>query len=330
MLLSQELFTTKQKAQEMPSIVYHYCSLDSFLSILETNSLRLSNITKSNDPTEIINVIPILEDVTKTVLLEYNQRLLEHFRFKTDIIENLIGRFFDELSQNFYVICFSEKRDLLSQWDRYADKATGVAIGFNTRHFVKLQVETSSQYVFGKIIYDQQKLADSVKSFLHKQISSCWKSGNDLYNVNLIENATINMVCTVLQYAVLFKKEFFSEESEWRLIYNPLGRIRRLGYASAYHDRLLETNQYRYEESGFTRQACKFRVCPGNGISSYVDLDFSAIRGALIQEILLGPKSSIEPTDKDLQLLLAFHGYKLSSLTVEGRLVLSKSDNPFR
>ena len=34
-------------------IVYHYCSLDSFNSILKHRSLRLTNILKSNDSMEI-------------------------------------------------------------------------------------------------------------------------------------------------------------------------------------------------------------------------------------------------------------------------------------
>ena len=330
MLLREELFSSREKAYEMPSVVYHYCSMDSFLSILESSSLRLSNITKSNDPTEITNVIPVLQEVTTSVLLDYNQKLSGSYRFAPDTISKLISRFFEELSKNFYVICFSEKRDLLSQWDRYADRANGIAIGFNTRHFIKLQLETSSQYVFGKIIYDRKVLADSVDHFLRKQINSAWRPEDDCYNVNLIENATTNLVCTVLRYSVLFKDAFFAEESEWRLVYNPLGRIRGLGYASAYHDRLIEVNQYRYEQSGFVRQACKFKVIRENSISSYVDLDFSSVRDALIQEIVIGPKSPLMPTDKDLQLFLAIHGYKLSTLRMEGKLVLSKSDKPFQ
>ena len=59
---------------------------------------------------------------------------------------------------NFYVISFSETRDLLSQRDRYADNGKGIAIGFNARNFVKLQVETGSRYILGKIVYEQELL----------------------------------------------------------------------------------------------------------------------------------------------------------------------------
>lgn len=330
MLLSEELFTNYEKAVKMPNIIYHYCSMDSFISILETSTLRLSNITKSNDSTEITHVIPTLKEVTERVLWDYNKRLSVDVRFREDIISQLIDRFFDELTKNFYVICFSEKRDLLSQWDRYADNAKGVAIGFNTRHFVKLHVETGSSYIFGKIIYDSEALAKSAEHFLRYQIDYDWKPNDDFYNVNLIENVITNLISTMLQFSVLFKDPFFFEENEWRLIFNPLGRIRRLGSAAAYHDRILETGQYRREKCGFKRKNYQFKVLNDNNISSYVDLDFSAIRDSLIQEIIIGPKTELTARDKDLQLFLSLHRYTLANITIEGRLVLTKSDKPFR
>lgn len=333
MFLQEELFSSYEKAVEMPKTVYHYCSLESFLSILQTSSLRLSNIGKSNDPTEIINIVPVLKDVTKEIITEYNKLLSDSYRFTTETTSDLVDRFFEDLSINFYVICFSEDGNLLSQWDRYADNAKGVAIGFNTRHFVKLQIESGLKFVFGKIIYDQNSLANTIEHFLRQQIDSNWVVGNEIHNVNLIENVTTNLVCTILQFAVLYKDSFFSEENEWRLVYNPLGRIRRLGYSEAYQDRLLETDQYkdqnRQKKSDFVRKGYHF-LTKNNTISSYVDLDFHFVRDSLIQEIIIGPKSALMPNDKDLQLFLTLHGYKLSHLITEGKLVISKSDKPFR
>lgn len=34
-------------------VIYHYCSLDSFISIIKNSTLRLTNISKSNDNSEI-------------------------------------------------------------------------------------------------------------------------------------------------------------------------------------------------------------------------------------------------------------------------------------
>ena len=98
MLLSKELFSSHEKAVAMPNVVYHYCSMASFLSILETSSLRLSNITKSNDPTEITNVIPVLKEVTRDVLTDYNKQMYIQYQFQDNTIYQLIDRFVEDLS----------------------------------------------------------------------------------------------------------------------------------------------------------------------------------------------------------------------------------------
>lgn len=35
------------------NLLYHYCSLDTFLSIVQNRTIRLSDITKSNDAKEL-------------------------------------------------------------------------------------------------------------------------------------------------------------------------------------------------------------------------------------------------------------------------------------
>lgn len=119
------------------------------------------------------------------------------------------------------------------------------------------------------------------------------------------------------------------EKNEWRLAYNPLGRIRRLGYAAAYYDRLIDTDQYQYEKNRFIQSKYKFIVKKGS-LSSYVELNFENIRNGLIQEIVIGVKSQLNSDDKDLQLFLTIHGYEISKLPIEGKLIVSKSDNPLQ
>lgn len=44
----------KQSKKETSDIVYHYCSLEAFLSIIQNASLWLSDISKSNDEVPIL------------------------------------------------------------------------------------------------------------------------------------------------------------------------------------------------------------------------------------------------------------------------------------
>lgn len=64
-----------------------------FFSILETNSLRLSNIKKSNDSTEIINIIPEIKEVLKELLEDYNLKIYIQYRLDNNSGIALVDHF---------------------------------------------------------------------------------------------------------------------------------------------------------------------------------------------------------------------------------------------
>ena len=48
--------------KEIPKTIYHYCSLETFNSIITNKTLRLSDITKSNDSKELIYIRPFIKE----------------------------------------------------------------------------------------------------------------------------------------------------------------------------------------------------------------------------------------------------------------------------
>ena len=44
----------------------------------------------------------------------------------------------NNIDQMLFGICFSEEGDLLGQWREYADKGTGLSIGFDVKWFENL------------------------------------------------------------------------------------------------------------------------------------------------------------------------------------------------
>jgi hypothetical protein len=88
-----------------PDILYHYCNTDSFISIIRSQSIRLSSLSLSNDSMEG-------QLVTKTIM-----RLAERDgivgKEKIELEESLRfnERYFDGLG-----FCLSAYGDLLSQW----------------------------------------------------------------------------------------------------------------------------------------------------------------------------------------------------------------------
>lgn len=48
-----------------PSILYHYCSIDTLIKIVTNKTLRLSNVFKMNDYSEVIHLLDYLLDALK-------------------------------------------------------------------------------------------------------------------------------------------------------------------------------------------------------------------------------------------------------------------------
>ena len=59
-------------------MVYHYCSVDTFLKIIQNKSLRLSDIGKSNDYSELIYIENMIreefEKIINTIVLDNEER----------------------------------------------------------------------------------------------------------------------------------------------------------------------------------------------------------------------------------------------------------------
>ena len=293
-----------------PPVIYHYCTMENFCKIFATDTLKLTNITKSNDPQEVIYVREHLNKVLKYAISRFNRDVSEESIISNNAIEDELEQYFDEHnpSKVFYAICFSESQNKLSQWEKYADHSSGVAIGFDARILNNLQTE-ESDYMFGPITYGKDKIEKSLYSIVDDFFEThCNDSENYAQEfTKFLHNAVI----AISKHAPLFKSDFFKEEQEWRLIYSPKRIVSRIAYKN-FHDLRLEVDQTANERiNGIRRSMVKYEGKSGK-LRSYIELDFSDIRDKLIREIILGPQADIDPYDLDLEWLLDMKGYKRS------------------
>ena len=124
-------------------VAYHYCSMESFFSIISNRSLFLSDPTVMNDAEEIHWYIRLLEK-TREEIKNLNkmstsdlQKLEMHLGYDTgnilDAIESAITGINTILvsgQDKIMIACFCKEKDKLSQWWRYGDDGNGIAIGF--------------------------------------------------------------------------------------------------------------------------------------------------------------------------------------------------------
>lgn len=267
------------------SCVYHYCSIDTFLKIIQTNIIRLSDIGKSNDYGERVYIEnKIHEELRREAEAVLPPKVFEKF-FKVE-------KSYRDMCRNdiiLYAICFSEERDLLSQWRGYANNGTGVAIGFSKDILDSVNTELYG-LTFKPVCYEEEKQ----KKFVEEQVRTIINTMRikNIYGAfgEVYENQIANIGC--------IKAPGFSEEKEWRLCIamSPEARINC-------EARFL----------GFTLSKVR-EQCVRERIITYFDLSFEQIRGDLIKEIIIGPNAKITP--RDVYRSLYINGYQTDKMKV--------------
>ncbi len=149
--------------------LYHYCSLDKCFNILKSKTIRLSDISKSNDASELELMFPILH---RAILKKY---LANPFSFKWNKCTNAEAMYSLIDTSEFYwkkqleqgnftnfVLCFSEVKDCLSQWRGYADDGRGCCIGFSKDTLQQFCDTTKGVLLFKKVKYITQEEIDEM------------------------------------------------------------------------------------------------------------------------------------------------------------------------
>lgn len=113
-----------------PNLIYHYCSAETLLSILENKTLRFSDASGLNDGEEIIWAEKQFLSAIRR--LRDREDVPEELPSISKKFEENFIRLWGEISgeARHFLSCFSLTGDSLSQWRAYADDAQGFAIGF--------------------------------------------------------------------------------------------------------------------------------------------------------------------------------------------------------
>ncbi len=124
----------------MDKLVYHYCDNYKMANILSGKTLRMSDITKSNDYEEVKMFFPGILDAIEDEYRKDEFPLQYMDRTNRDALGKLLEWEYDILRYEFdrggvtnFVVCFCEEGDVLSQWRGYADNGKGCSLGFSVK-----------------------------------------------------------------------------------------------------------------------------------------------------------------------------------------------------
>jgi len=267
-----------------PAKIYHYCSTETFLRILESKELWLSDIRHMNDSKEGLWAYELVDGFIKERvrsqpkgLVEFmlgmyemwNLNLLKFPKVSSVAVENGFDDFLNGNATTAFIACFSEEGDLLSQWRAYANDGRGVAIGFDPVGFglearpAYRSREVKSATGLTPVVYgkDEQNgiIADRLDRFLKEAVP-----------YDKAKEKAAGCVADLGAVALTFKNPAFREEREWRIVHSPM-RLGECDFEGAVAD-------------------VRYRASEGN-VVGYFPFSFANVGSPVIKEVVLGPKN---------------------------------------
>ena len=212
------------------TILFHYCSMTTFASMVSNKSLWLSAVSQSNDYMEGKLVSQAVERLSKRDGLETSATV--RIQDAMDLMESML----DGLA-----FCLSEDGDLLSQWRGYASDASGLSIGFASDYLERLVTGSCGQNYAGlnlqQIKYETEE-HDALVEPTYLEMRRLLDSGalrltgrRGLLDVRTDEQIAaddkairsaqmgLNVAALALiGHLFLLKSSAFKEEREWRLV----------------------------------------------------------------------------------------------------------------
>lgn len=257
--------------ESLPLTLYHYCSTETFYSIVTNKQLWMSSLVMSNDSLEGKWALEVASYVAKR-------------RLTSMAADTLLATMREmALSYTCVGLCLSEKRDLLSQWRGYATNGAGICVGVSTEaigQVIGSRRASGDLISMYDVLYDEEDQEEIFENeykllkpimmdgdFDFDEIPKGGATNRDLFEKYLDRkragmSAVKEALWEFFPNLYRLKSPAFAEEAEWRVTREIIGDS--------------------YEGYRFRPAATK--------IVPYDILDFKNIKREFINEVIIGPK----------------------------------------
>lgn len=266
-------------------ILYHYCTTETFLSIIRNKILWMSDINTMNDFSEMHWAYQRFEEAAGSVMEIVGREFLDEIDL---IISSSQARILPMLTS------FSTDGDVLSQWRAYTNDGTGIAVGFDSRKISSLSVR------IGSIEYSREKQVKHLAGLILLMHENCIGLSGKKRDDLIFEHSS-NMGVDM----AFFKNSAFSEEKEVRI-------IRATNPIFIGGNMTLSDPGGSGEPESRKKLPIQFRSGRSGGIVPYVEMPLGGLGKNLIKEIIIGPKSVNNGNEVSMALSrYGYSGYKI-------------------
>lgn len=220
----------------MGKILYHYCSIESFIGMTQATSkenpnltLWVSHIASLNDPQERIYGEELVERIINGIPKE--KRMSEEHYPNTE--NTTLFRKLQESDPRYsmvydkYILSLSKSEDNLPMWSMYGKNGHGISIGFDKSLFGEhILQNTDINTTIGEVWYGEQQVLEH-----KKEIEEAYQEKKRMFEW-ISQKMEIPVETQQLdfslkqQYANRIKHEAYQYEQEIRLIINELEQPR--------------------------------------------------------------------------------------------------------
>ena len=188
--------------------LYHYTTQKGFLGIIDTKCIFATNLYYMSDAMEMKHAVSVACNAFDKFSNDKDRLLAGCAVFCKNKLEAL-----EEFP--IYACCFSEERDLLSQWRGYAGEC-GLSLCFDPSKLSEVSV--SNNFRLRKCIYDLDEQYLIASNAVQNCLNVFQQRNPESDPIKSCIKAFDVFVDDYYNWGPLFKHESFREEKEWRLL----------------------------------------------------------------------------------------------------------------
>jgi hypothetical protein len=206
--------TKRLIVRPIPARVFHYTSGQGLIGILESGTLRATQIACMNDAKELTHSADELNKVID------ERRAAGKLGADADfILTKMQKQLLDSGAETSgaFIACFTEQEDDLSQWRAYGGGEGGYAIEFDAQAIFRIIPAIGFFVPVNYIRADQDVVFDDVLKWTEAFFLQGLKTRPD--REQWAEAFSARWLATISFLAPLIKHPTFGAEKEWRIIY---------------------------------------------------------------------------------------------------------------
>jgi hypothetical protein len=255
--------------RDVDRTLFHYCSSETFLAILQGGKIRFSDANMMNDGSEGRYGYGIFEKAADKLLKMVPDQ---------PAFEGLTVDFFDEFDarlspKQFHshpiIACFSTSPDVLSQWRAYGQDGQGWSIGFSSKSINAMPITLL------EVLYDPKQQVAEVMNYLAVRYLHFKEVGGSF------KDAVGQDAALLGSFLHAYKDPSFAEEKEVRALHE-------LSVKWSDDGAILQDEGGTAGGQEVRGEPVKFRA-DGSSITAYVDIPFQKVDDVAISDVWYGP-----------------------------------------